>query len=73
MLTPVTFIAINSVHVVSEPYSDTYFKFWPASDAYNNASPDSVSSGLFSDLFQCLDCKPMRFHCRVSRFISMYS
>ncbi|XP_059453022.1 CST complex subunit CTC1 isoform X2 [Corylus avellana] len=65
MLTPVTFIAINSIHVVSEPYRDTYFKFWPASDAYNNASPDSVSSGLFSDLFQRLDCKPMRFHCRV--------
>jgi hypothetical protein len=73
MLTPVTFIAIKSIHAVSEPYRDTYFKSWPASDAYNKASLDSVSSGLFFDLSQCLDCKPMQFHCRVSFFVSMYS
>ncbi|KAF5468328.1 hypothetical protein F2P56_012486 [Juglans regia] len=65
MLTPVTYIVINSIRAVSGPYSDSYLSFQPIPDVYSNASPDTVSSGQFSELSQCSDCKPMRFHCRV--------
>uniref|UniRef100_A0A2N9HSB4 CST complex subunit CTC1 n=1 Tax=Fagus sylvatica TaxID=28930 RepID=A0A2N9HSB4_FAGSY len=65
MLTPVTFIVINSISVVSEPCNDKYINSWPASDVHNDAAPDTVSSGLIYDLIQRLDCKPMRFRCRV--------
>ncbi|XP_030950352.1 CST complex subunit CTC1 isoform X1 [Quercus lobata] len=65
MLTPVTFIVINSISAVSEPYNDKNINSWPASDVHNDAAPDTVSSGLISDLIQRVDCKPMRFRCRV--------
>ncbi|KAG6674780.1 hypothetical protein I3842_15G062100 [Carya illinoinensis] len=65
MLTPVTYIVINSISAVSEPCSDSYPSFQPIRDVYSNASPDTLSSGQFSELSQCSDCKPMRFHCRV--------
>lgn len=71
MLTPVTYIVINSISAVSGPYSDSYLSFQPVPDVYSNASPDTVSSGQFSELSQCSDCKPMRFHCRVSWYLSM--
>ena len=71
MLTPVTFIEINSISAVSEPYNDKYIDSWPASDVHNDAAPDTVSSGLISDLIQRVDCKPMRFRCRVSCFLSI--
>lgn len=69
MLTPVTYIVINSISSVSELYSDSYLSFQPLLDVYSNASPDTVSSSQFSELSQCLDCKPMRFHCRVSWYL----
>ncbi|KAF3974532.1 hypothetical protein CMV_002140 [Castanea mollissima] len=65
MLTPVTFIVINSISAVSEPYNDKYINSWRASDVHNDAAPDTVSSGLISDLIQRVDCKTMRFRCRV--------
>ena len=71
MLTPVTFIVINSISAVSEPYNDKNINSWPASDVHNDAAPDTVSSGLISDLIKRVDCKPMRFRCRVSFFLSI--
>ncbi|KAM1133584.1 hypothetical protein ACFX19_043527 [Malus domestica] len=73
MLTSASFIVINSiravcfnknsVRVVNESCSDK--RSGPASYVQNDGPLDIVSSGLISELVQCLDSKPMQFHCRV--------
>ncbi|KAK9270379.1 hypothetical protein L1049_025958 [Liquidambar formosana] len=65
MLTSVSHIVVNSIGEVNEQYSDKCSNLWSASNLYNVASLDSVSSGLISELAQCLACKPVLFHCRV--------
>ncbi|GAV69022.1 hypothetical protein CFOL_v3_12523, partial [Cephalotus follicularis] len=65
ILTPVSLIVINSIMVVDKPSSEKCSNLQSAALISNVASSDIVSSGLISDLNQCLDSKPMRFHCRV--------
>lgn len=65
MLLSISFIVVNSIRVVNNPFIDKISNLWSNSDICNIASPDTVSSGLISELVQCSDCKPMRFYCRV--------
>ncbi|KAL5777858.1 hypothetical protein ACOSP7_010784 [Xanthoceras sorbifolium] len=65
MLTPVSFIVINSIRLVNEPNRDKCSNLWSNSDVNSIGSLDDISSGLISELIQCSDCKPMRFRCRV--------
>lgn len=64
MLTPVSFISINSIRVVK--CSSNYKFLSPASYIHNISSLEVVSSGLIVDLVQRLDSKPMQLYCRVS-------
>lgn len=61
MLTPVSFVVINSIEVVNVcgECSDSASRM-------DDASLDIVSSGLIFQLLQRLDCKPTLSHCRVS-------
>lgn len=65
-LTPVSFIAINSMEVNEKEYSAKCSNPVNVSDSYNVVPPHVVSSGLIAELLQCLERKPMKFHCRVS-------
>ncbi|KAF8404935.1 hypothetical protein HHK36_009830 [Tetracentron sinense] len=65
MLTPVSFIVINSIKEVNHHFSDRNFYPWSGADICNDALMDTVSSGLISEIIQCLESKPMQFHCRV--------
>ncbi|XP_024952233.2 CST complex subunit CTC1 isoform X2 [Citrus sinensis] len=64
-LLSISFIVVNSIRVVNNPFIDKISNLWSNSDMCNKASPDTVSSGLISELVQCSDCKPMRLYCRV--------
>ena len=66
MLTPVSFIAINSMKVNNNQYNAKFSKPVNVSESYNVVPLDVISSGFISELIQCLECKPMQFHCRVS-------
>ena len=65
MLTPVSFIAINSMKLNNDQYNAECSNPVNVSELYNFVPLDAVSC-LISELIQCLECKPMQFHCRVS-------
>ncbi|PON99190.1 CST complex subunit CTC [Trema orientale] len=63
MLTPVSFIVINSIRVVNNSCSEKCSSLVP--DVNGVASLDTLSSVLISKLVQHPDCKLTRFRCRV--------
>ncbi|KAM7280719.1 hypothetical protein ACFE04_007853 [Oxalis oulophora] len=65
MLTPVSFIVINSISVIDESSRENCPILCSASTEPKTSSSKNVSSGLISQLICCLDCNPIRFHCRV--------
>lgn len=65
MLLPISFVVVNFIRVVNDPYIDKSFNLWSDSDICNMASSDSVSSSLLTELVHCSGCRPGRFHCRV--------
>lgn len=72
MLTSVSFIVINSIRVVKEPYVDKCSEILWNSDTCNKDYIDTVSSGLISELTPCLNCETMRIRCRVSCIRAIY-
>ncbi|KAA8537704.1 hypothetical protein F0562_027306 [Nyssa sinensis] len=65
LLTPASFIVINYVKVVNYHLSDKCCNPSAASGLHGAGFRDTVPSGLISEIIQCLECKPMQFHCRV--------
>lgn len=61
-----SFIAINSMKVNKKEYSAKCANPVNVPDSYNVVPPHAVSSGLIAELIQCLERKPMKFHCQVS-------
>ncbi|GLT57904.1 hypothetical protein SLA2020_308410 [Shorea laevis] len=64
MLTPVSFIEINSMRVGSEPYSKICSNLWPT-NMYNVATENLVSSGLICQLVQHSSGNQNHLRCRV--------
>ncbi|XP_021910975.1 CST complex subunit CTC1-like isoform X2 [Carica papaya] len=65
MLTPISFIVINSLRVVDDLYSERWSSF-PASAVHGTSSVETISFGLISELIpKCMDYKPVRFLCKV--------
>ncbi|CAK7347604.1 unnamed protein product [Dovyalis caffra] len=65
MLTPVSFIVINSISVANEVYHENSSDFW--FDLYKSsaASLDKLSSVMISEFIKCTEGKPVKFNCRV--------
>ncbi|KAJ7958119.1 CST complex subunit CTC1 isoform X1 [Quillaja saponaria] len=65
MLTPVSFIVVNSIRALNEPCNDQFSNAYPTINSHDAAAPVITLSGLISELAQCSDSKHMRLHCRV--------
>ncbi|XP_031273380.1 CST complex subunit CTC1 isoform X2 [Pistacia vera] len=65
MLTSVSFIVINLIRVVKEPYAEKCSELLGNSDSCKKDCIDTVSSGLISELTPCLNTETMRIRCRV--------
>ncbi|XP_026448784.1 CST complex subunit CTC1-like [Papaver somniferum] len=65
MLTPVTFIVINSVKEVCDKVGLRCSGPMFGLDVLQNALRDTVTGSLISELILCQDSKPKKFRCRV--------
>ncbi|MCL7035303.1 hypothetical protein MKW94_022215 [Papaver nudicaule] len=65
MLTPVTFIVINSVKEVYDKVGLRRPGPMFGLDILENAFQDMVTTSLISELIQCQDSRPKQFRCRV--------
>ncbi|MCL7051984.1 hypothetical protein MKW94_025491 [Papaver nudicaule] len=65
MLTPVTFIVINSVKEVYDKVGLRCPSPMFGLDILENAFQDVVTTSLISELIQCQDTRPKQFRCRV--------
>ncbi|MCL7035643.1 hypothetical protein MKW94_007160 [Papaver nudicaule] len=65
MLTPVTFIVINSVKEVYDKVSLRRPGPMLGLDILENAFQDMVTTSLISELIQCQESRPKQFRCRV--------
>ncbi|KAF9687595.1 hypothetical protein SADUNF_Sadunf02G0109700 [Salix dunnii] len=63
MLTPASFIVINSIRVANEASQENSSDLWLYRSSL--ASLDRVSFVMISELNQCTESKPMKFYCRV--------
>lgn len=63
MLTPASFITINSIRVANEASQENSSDLWLYRSSL--ASLDRVSFVMISELNQCTESKPMKFYCRV--------
>ncbi|XP_052202596.1 CST complex subunit CTC1 isoform X2 [Diospyros lotus] len=69
ILTPTSFIAIQSVRVVNDQYSIKYDNPSAASGLCKFGSLTPLPSTLISQITRYADCKPVQFNCRV---VSIY-
>ncbi|XP_015575646.2 CST complex subunit CTC1 isoform X1 [Ricinus communis] len=65
MLTPVSFIVLNSIRVTNELFTEKCSDI-QSSNISSASSLDNVSSGIISELIQHADGKPLQFNCRVA-------
>ncbi|KAJ6404838.1 hypothetical protein OIU84_012918 [Salix udensis] len=63
LLTPASFIVINSIRVANEASQENSSDLWLYRSSL--ASLDRVSFVMISELNQCTESKPMKFYCRV--------
>ena len=63
MLTPASFIVINSIRVANEASQENSSDLWLYRSSA--ASLDKVSFVMISELNQCTASKPVKFYCRV--------